>query len=493
MVGGLARQIMDTPRLKPNWPPVVRRFASIARSICFLIGRQLAPKSRREDDARREYILNILLAGSLALSALFFLSVCLNRLAEGSSYKGITPLSAGLLVSVFIGLYVLSRLGHYHPAAYLLVAVYFFPSAYSLYHWGLLLEIPLLGLALVVVMLSILAGTRAAFAVSGFIVFYLGCLYYGNRRGFVAFDQRWLADPVQWTYVIELGVMLGLFAIVTWLSNREIEKSLRRARRSEATIKKDRDLLESRVEERTKKLKEVQLKNFEQVYRFAEFGRLASGFFHDIVNPLTAVSLHLEQLTSGRLTTLDETKNRLNQAFSATKKLEQFMGMIKKQIQNEDTRTYFSLRDEIQQAIDVLGYKARTLSAEIRLQPEKPVFMWGNAIKFHQVVVNLTANAIDAYEGVPEPGERFIDITLAETPGGVELTVSDRGQGIPADILPRIFDPLVTTKKPGHGLGIGLATVSRIVTQELGGTITVASRPGIGTKFIVHLPLNPSR
>jgi signal transduction histidine kinase len=68
--------------------------------------------------------------------------------------------------------------------------------------------------------------------------------------------------------------------------------------------------------------------------------------------------------------------------------------------------------------------------------------------------------------------------------------VTDNGNGIPPEILPKIFDPFFTTKDVGKGTGLGLSIVYKIVEQH-GGRISVASNPGVGTRFTVVLPLTP--
>ena len=68
------------------------------------------------------------------------------------------------------------------------------------------------------------------------------------------------------------------------------------------------------------------------------------------------------------------------------------------------------------------------------------------------------------------------------------VSIADHGRGIPADVLPRIFEAFFTTKPQGSGTGLGLEIVHRIVTQKFGGKIDVESQPG-NTRFVVRLPL----
>jgi PAS domain S-box-containing protein len=118
-------------------------------------------------------------------------------------------------------------------------------------------------------------------------------------------------------------------------------------------------------------------------------------------------------------------------------------------------------------------------------------------VQIQQIIMNLCTNAFYAMR---ETGGRLVIRLKQATPdnrspinGNVHtnwaiLMVEDTGQGIDAEILPRIFTPFFTTKQPGEGTGMGLSVVHGIV-QELGGQISVQSEPGTGTVFTVLLPL----
>lgn len=104
--------------------------------------------------------------------------------------------------------------------------------------------------------------------------------------------------------------------------------------------------------------------------------------------------------------------------------------------------------------------------------------------QINQVLLNLIVNAAQA---LPEKGG---NIAIGTRVNGrfVEITVEDDGHGIPADLLPRIFDPFVTTKEIGKGTGLGLSIAYQIV-QDHGGALTVESTPGAGTCFTLSLPV----
>jgi signal transduction histidine kinase len=108
--------------------------------------------------------------------------------------------------------------------------------------------------------------------------------------------------------------------------------------------------------------------------------------------------------------------------------------------------------------------------------------------QLHQVLLNLVLNGMQAIEGEG----RITIAAKVDAPGGpsqadsVEISVSDTGAGIPPESLERIFRPFYTTKRGGTGLGLSLCR--RIIRQH-GGTLTVESKPGKGSRFIIRLPL----
>ncbi|HAF43948.1 MAG TPA: hypothetical protein DCK83_03150 [Gallionellaceae bacterium] len=106
--------------------------------------------------------------------------------------------------------------------------------------------------------------------------------------------------------------------------------------------------------------------------------------------------------------------------------------------------------------------------------------------QINQVFLNLITNAVQAM-----PGEKgTITLTSRVDGEGVAVEVQDDGAGIPPEVMSRIFDPFFTTKEIGKGTGLGLSISYKIVEQH-GGKISVESKPGMGTKFTVWLPLTP--
>ncbi len=125
------------------------------------------------------------------------------------------------------------------------------------------------------------------------------------------------------------------------------------------------------------------------------------------------------------------------------------------------------------------------IQLQLNVQNDLPLIQCDPA-QVEQVLLALIMNAIDA---MPHGGNLWISTRLIEDSDRIEIEVRDDGAGIPPEILPRIFEPFLTTKESGRGVGLGLA-VSHSIVERHSGRIEVTSTLGKGTTFVVTLPLN---
>ena len=117
-----------------------------------------------------------------------------------------------------------------------------------------------------------------------------------------------------------------------------------------------------------------------------------------------------------------------------------------------------------------------------QILPEEPVIVMGDRMRIEQVMVNLLRNALDATKSVIEPD---VEIILAAGDTAV-LTVRDNGHGI--EDIENLFEPFYTTKRPGDGVGLGLAISSGIVNDH-GGRLTARNGQNGGAVFEMQLPI----
>ncbi len=298
----------------------------------------IEPKSKDEDKRRREYILNIILVGSILMLVLFDVLVGYYT-AEG--HPSGTPFAAFSVLPVFfILLYALSRRGFVVLASYLLIFAYFISNSYAAYHWGVNLPTAVLGYALLIVIGSILISTRFGFFLTGTIAVYVFAVWYWQFDGtlMIAAQRLTIGDGVA------IVVLYILIVVVAWLSNREIERSLVWARTAEQN-------LEIKVEERTRELQAAQLEKIDHVYRFAEFGQVASGLFHDLLNVVNAAALRDEK-TMKYARTIQAEINRFREAFQ-------------NQLNHGTAFQVFSLQRSVKDVVQLLAYQAKRASAHV--------------------------------------------------------------------------------------------------------------------------------
>jgi signal transduction histidine kinase len=137
-------------------------------------------------------------------------------------------------------------------------------------------------------------------------------------------------------------------------------------------------------------------------------------------------------------------------------------------------------------SVNMIAHELRHRAQVVKDYGRVPVVR-GNEGRLVQVFLNLLVNAAQAIQGnAPDRNEVRL-VTSMDGPGRVAIEISDTGVGIPEEVLPRIFDPFFTTKPVGVGTGLGLSICHSLLTA-MGGSIEVASKVGVGTRFLILLP-----
>ena len=141
------------------------------------------------------------------------------------------------------------------------------------------------------------------------------------------------------------------------------------------------------------------------------------------------------------------------------------------------------LREALSGALAMMEPQLNQMQVKITQNvPSEPVMVLGDRLRLEQVVVNLLRNALDAMK---EQDDRELDILLSAGEMA-KLSIRDNGRGI--DDLDQLFEPFYTTKKPGEGVGLGLAISSGIV-NDLGGRLTARNTASGGAVFEIRIPL----
>lgn len=217
--------------------------------------------------------------------------------------------------------------------------------------------------------------------------------------------------------------------------------------------------------------------------RVNAMGEMASGMAHELAQPLTAI---LSQAQAGRhlarrgdvarlSSVLDDTVSQAQRAANILDRLRRWSKP------NRAPTETCAVHDAAQNVQNLLALEVKTKGAVLKLSlHDTPVFVDADPVELEQVIFNLVRNALDASDAA--------QVTISTHVDGqsVILDVSDTGPGVPDDLRPRIFEPFVTGKRDGTGLGLALC--QRLV-EEMGGDIALLDNAD-QTTFRLTLPLS---
>lgn len=302
---------------------------------------------------------------------------------------------------------------------------------------------------------------------------------------FTAYDS--VRERVNGILALEIMGFAILLALAFYLLSRRAWSQSMSFQRESAELRLLNARLQREIAEREKVQKDLAVAELTlaQSSKLAALGEMSAAVSHELNQPLAAMKTYL---AGARLLLQRRRPDEAMSSFQRIDDLIERMGAITRQL-----KSYARKGGEAFEPVDVrlcvsaaLSMMEPQLKVRVvritRTLPRQPVMVMADRLRLEQVIINLLRNALDATKTVAAPQ---IDILLSagET---ATLTVRDNGQGI--SDLDNLFEPFYTTKKPGEGVGLGLAISSGIVT-DLGGRLTARNADGGGAVFEVQLPI----
>src|SRR5215469_7716896 len=223
--------------------------------------------------------------------------------------------------------------------------------------------------------------------------------------------------------------------------------------------------------------------------RLTAMGEMASALAHELNQPLAAIANYMKgsrRLLENRQDqslgpvrdAMDKAADQALRAGEIIRRLRDFVSRGESERRVEDVKKLI----EEASALALVGAKDKGVRVRFAFAPGLN-YVLADKVQVQQVLLNLVRNAIDAMENVPT---RELVVATSATPTNmVEISVADTGGGIASEIADQLFQPFVTTKS--HGMGVGLS-ISRTIIESHGGSITPRPNPGGGTIFSFTLP-----
>lgn len=231
------------------------------------------------------------------------------------------------------------------------------------------------------------------------------------------------------------------------------------------------------------------LRRIEEQDRLVSLGLLSASVAHELNTPLAVLNGSIEKLIE--ITRDAHTLDRLARMQRVTQRLRRISESLVDFSRLRQTHMApTALRPLIDEAWSLVAIDEKSSGVEFRNDTDARHVVTGNADRLLQVLVNLLRNALNAVDDHTGKAGRIEVRSRAEQRNGramITLTVEDNGLGIPAHVLPDIFDAFVTTRLDANGTGLGLTVAEGIITQH-GGTISAGNRAEGGARLEISLP-----
>lgn len=229
-------------------------------------------------------------------------------------------------------------------------------------------------------------------------------------------------------------------------------------------------------------------KALEHGERLAAIGKIAAAMAHEIANPLMTIrAANMRVALVAKKMGLTELAECAADAELAVDRIAGFVQNVRGFSRRErPVLTGLPLRDSVQMALKLVSPRARERDVLVELEPGEDAIVRHDPPRLGQVVMNLTANAIDA----AAEGGKSVVVRVVPNDATVRIEIDDDGPGIAPEAAARLFEAFFTTKGAGQGTGLGLS-IARQIVEDHGGHVLLGARPAPdkGTRALVVLPL----
>lgn len=369
---------------------------------------------------------------------------------------------------------------HHQTVNWMLVMFYEALAFLTLLTWGLNSSVGILTLSFAVILPSILMGAHSVLLIISIAVLTLIIVQLIHYFEIITPSIKLLAEPSTLWDVGMYSTILSIFALVSWLSSRQRERSLSSVVAAEQALQNQKEELIIDLEKESALLRLTQLKQIRELHQFAFLGQAAAATLHELSNHLSVLNLDMSDLQQQN----SQTK-ALSNAKESIEHINKMVRQTKHQLSSYNQRETFNaipvLNRNLKDMRNKFVYRHVKLSKTTDFQLTN-FKIDGSPFALMQIVTIILNNALDACYDTAQPE---VIVHLETNIKDLKISIKDNGPGIDPVIYKSLFNPVTSTKP--SGMGVGLYIAKHLTEDHFGGTIQIKASE-TGALFIVTIP-----
>lgn len=427
---------------------------------------------------RPEQITSIITIGSLSVAvALTTLLLTYDLLIGGSvTTRGWIGLG---VIFYLIALYSILKRTNNVIAAWMLVVLFELVTAAVLINWGFALPLGLLLASFALLLPSILMIPKAIPSTALLTLCVFVITYYLHSTQLVSPDTTYISSSTNLLDSITYATILSAFGLVSWISSRQLTRSLHRALCAEQALLKQKDTLAKQLEIESARLRQAQLQQIKHLHQFAIIGQSATAILHELSNHLSVLNLDIDDIKqqftySKAIKNAEKGINRINQMIRKTRSV----------LTPHHATHEFEVINIIRQATKDFSYKFKSNNITFtRSFPRRNTTfnVKGDSVNLMHCISILLTNAFDAC--VTSPHSQ-VSVTTSVKKNILTILIRDTGPGLSLSTKKHLFEPHESTKP--FGLGVGLYIAKNLIETQFQGDLRVLDTTQ-GVSFAITL------
>ena len=354
----------------------------------------------------------------------------------------------------------------------------------TMLHWGLNAAIGIFSTSFVIILTGILLGSRAILPVSILVIILLVVVQTLHSLKIVSPNLTALHEASTFFDVISYATVLGVFALIIWISDTQREKSFERAQLAELAVRTQKEHLALELEQESARLRQTQLAEMQQLYKFATLGQSTAATLHELSNHLSVLNMDMDDLKQQH-----RNSRAIKNAQEGIEQINLTVRQVRRKLNSYDNAKNFKVGPLIKRILKDQSEKAKIKSVEISYLPYSfsNTSISGDPLALTQILTVLLTNALEACSELPKAK---VEIILHILKNDLHISVIDNGIGISKQQKQTLFSPALSSKP--SGLGIGLFIAHHLAESHFQGAIKLVENKTEnvnGAHFIVQIPL----